>query len=70
MAKGMVDWADIRDLDELIRRLDEDEPRRRERMARGRAHLDQALRYLGFSEEEIASARSGRKVIASPRRAA
>lgn len=66
----MVDWGDIDDLDELIAKLEEDESEFRARMARGRAHLDQALRYLGLSEEEIARTRSGRKVVASSRRAA
>jgi hypothetical protein len=50
----MVDWEDITDLDELIEKMEEDEPRSRARMARARAHLDQARRYLGWSEEEIA----------------
>jgi hypothetical protein len=56
----MVNWDDIDTLEELIAKLEEDEPEFRARMARGRAHLDQARRYLGWSEEEIARRRAAR----------
>jgi hypothetical protein len=56
----MVDWDDIDTLEELIAKLEEDEPAFRARIARGRAHLDQARRYLGWSEGEIARQRAAR----------
>ena len=51
----------IRDLDELIAWMEADEPRLRVRIARGRAHLDQALRCVGVSEEEIARRHAERR---------
>lgn len=45
-------------LDELVERLKRDEPRRRERIARGRAHFERALRYCGYTEEELARRRA------------
>jgi hypothetical protein len=54
-------YRPVDDLDELIAKLEEDEPEFRARMARGRAHLDQARRYLGMSEEEIARKRAARR---------
>jgi len=59
----MVNWDEIDDLDELIEKMEEDKPRFRASMARIRGHIDQARRYLGWSEEEIARAWEGREPV-------